>query len=102
MNGPRVGAGCNTVSGAETDEPTKFVVAACDAVMIVVPGATTVMLPDEVTVATEVLLEVYVNAASLVDDGVVTANVATPVSRSASENAPYVGVAFETARVPTT
>jgi hypothetical protein len=70
-------------------------------VITVVPGATIVTLPLEVTVATLELLEAKVNAPLLVDTGTGALKAEPPATRSVNENAPYTGVAFATTSVDT-
>jgi hypothetical protein len=59
--------------------------------MFVVPADTSVTRPlDELTVATLVLLDVYVNAEALVEVGGVTCSVPVVVTTELNENVPYV------------
>ena len=64
--------------------------------MVVVPAPTTVTVPPEVTVATAVLLLVYVKAPPLLLDGAVRLNDASPKFLADTDNVPMVGAIADT------
>ena len=66
------------------------------AVMVVLPAPTTVTVPPEVTVATAVLLLVYVKAPPLLLVGAVRSNAASPKFLAGAVRAPIVGAMDET------
>ena len=66
--------------------------------MVVVPAPTTVTVPPEVTVATAVLLLVYVKAPPLLLDGAVRLNDASPKFLAGTDNAPIVGAIADTTK----
>ena len=70
--------------------------AACVAVMVVLPAPTMVTVPPDVTVATAVLLLSYVNAPPLSLVGAVKLNEASPKFLAGMESAPMVGVIADT------
>ena len=67
--------------------------------MVVVPAPTTVTVPPDVTVATAVLLLVYVKAPLLSLVGVVKLNDASPKLLAGAVRAPMVGVVYETEKL---
>ena len=77
-------------------------VAAWDAVMVVLPAPMMVTVPPEVTVATAVLLLVYVKAPPLLLVGAVRLNEASPKFLAGALKAPMVGVGSETTKDPLT
>ena len=64
--------------------------------MVVLPPPTTVTVPPDVTVATAALLLVYVNAPSLLDEGAVKLNDASPKFLAGAVSVPMVGAMAET------
>ena len=64
--------------------------------MVVLPAPTTVTVPPEVTVATEVSLLVYVKAPPLLLDGAVRLNDASPKFLADTDNVPMVGAIADT------
>ena len=73
VNVPYVGLAGSTFSSAVTAAELYMAVAACVAVMMVVPGTPRVTAPvDELIEATDVLLEAQVNAPVLVEPGTAT------------------------------
>ena len=73
-----------------------MVVAACDAVMVVLPAPTIVTVPPVVTVATASLLLVYVKAPPLLLLGAVRSNATAPKFLAGAVNVPIVGAICET------
>ena len=73
-----------------------MVVAACVAVMVVLPAPTIVTVPPEVTVATPATLLVYVIAPLLLLVGAVRLNDASAKFLAGAVKAPIVGAIAET------
>jgi len=71
-------------------------IAACVAVIVVVPADTIVTIPSIVTDATAVLLLVYVNAPALLLEGAVRLKEASLKFLEGTENAPMVGAMGDT------
>ena len=67
-----------------------------------VPAPTIVTVPPEVTVATDGVLLVYVNAPLLLLVGAVRLNDASPKFLAGTVNVPMVGVMSETTKEPDT
>jgi hypothetical protein len=78
------------------------VVEAWVAVMVVLPAPTMVTVPPEVTVATAVLLLVYVKAPPLLLVGAVRLNEASPKFLAGAVSVPMVGAMAETTKDPVT
>ncbi len=78
-------------------------VEACVAVMVALPAPTMVTVPPlDVTVATAVLLLVYVKAPSLLLVGAVRLNEASPKFLAGAVSVPMVGAMAETTKDPVT
>ena len=73
-----------------------MVVAACVAVMVVLPAPTIVTVPPVVTVATPSALLVYVKAPPLLLDGAVMLNDASAKFLAGAVSVPIVGAIGET------
>ncbi len=66
--------------------------------MVVLPAPTTVIVPPDVTVATDVLLLVYENEPLLLEVGAVRLNEASPKFLAGAVKVPMVGAIGETTK----